>query len=288
MKALKSIYIIVIFAVTALIIGAVLWFKFHNFDIARAFNSITTGEGITVEKNVDSFKNIQIDASIMSFDIAEGEGYKVVYTYPEELTPEFEVDDDTLKINVKGTNKITIGAKVNSDNFKFTVFVPAGTSLENVKVDVDAGDIDLRDKTFEKLTVDGDAANIELRNIISEKTELEADAGNIEVRESKLGNTTIKTSAGNVELRDTEALEMDIITDMGQIKLVDSAFDEGEFESSMGNVEIEGNFNKLTADCSLGRVAVESKNADAKMDISVDLGAISINGKDIKGKSYKQ
>lgn len=81
---------------------------------------------------------------------------------------------------------------------------------------------------------------------------------------------------------------MDIITDMGQIKLVDSAFDEGEFESSMGNVEIEGNFNKLTADCSLGRVAVESKNADAKMDISVDLGAISINGKDIKGKSYKQ
>ena len=289
MRGLKSLYIILIFVITAIVIGAVLFFRFGRFGTSIK-DSLKAGETITEELEIQSFKDIDIDADVISFEIRRGDDYHVEYSFPERIKPQIKVDDDCLKVSVKGRDALALfGSGFNNNSFKFYLYVPGDAALGKLSADVDAGEIKLNDISFEKITVDADAANVELTGINSDNTKVTADAGNIEIKNSVLGDLEIVTDAGNAEVHNSRCERVEANTEMGNIEFKNTDFVNGSFESSMGNIEIKGNFDSLEVDCSLGAVSVDSDNLEnAKIDIDVSLGAIKVGGKTIVGKNYRQ
>ena len=74
---------------------------------------------------------------------------------------------------------------------------------------------------------------------------------------------------------------------MGSIELKNASFDRLECDADMGSIEIDGDFQKLTANCSMGSVTVTTKEDpdDLTLDLSADMGVVTVNGKD-KGREY--
>ena len=81
---------------------------------------------------------------------------------------------------------------------------------------------------------------------------------------------------------------MDATGSLGSIRFDESDFTKGDIESGLGEVIVDGNFEDLTIKTSLGQIRVDSENIEkAKLDLSMDMGEIEVNG-DKKGGVYKQ
>ncbi len=289
MRGLKTLYIILIFVITAVVIGAVIFFRFGRVtgDIKE---SLKAGEAKTEEFAINSFKDIDINADVIAVEIRRGDDYHVEYSFPENIKPQVNVDDDCLKISMRGKNNLfLVGNGFNKKNYKIYVYVPEDATFGELSADVDAGEIKLNNISFDKISIDADAANVELTGINSDNTKITADAGNIEIKDSVLGDLEIETDAGNAEVHNSKCDRVDANTEMGNIEFKNTDFVNGSFESSMGNIEIKGYFEDLEVNCSLGAVSVDSDNLEnAKMDIDVSLGSIKVGGKTIVGKGYRQ
>ncbi len=293
MKSLKVIYIIAIFTITALIAAIVLGVRFGRCAKFAINNSGAFGDPVTNSVSADAFTEIELKADIAAFEIKKGSDYHVEYTFPSNFTVKVKSSDGKLEIEAKGNewNGLSfLGNNVKSikESYKVTVFVPEGTNLDNFKADVDAGSICLNDMLIADIDIEGDASNVEMSNIEASETEIKTDAGNIEIKNSSLGKFNVKADAGNIQLSKTTALDIVAHTDAGNIELKDATFKTGNFESSMGNVEIEGTFDSVDVECSLGAISIDAENDDARINANVDLGSIEINGKNIKGRSYNQ
>ncbi|MCR4618818.1 MAG: DUF4097 family beta strand repeat-containing protein [Lachnospiraceae bacterium] len=290
MKSLKTLYIVLIFVITAIIIAVVLGFRFsHIKNNLSGINIFTSSDLKTESGKLSAFNDIDIEGDVISFTVKEGEDYSYEFNYPEELSPEIYVKDDCLYIKVKAEKAINLklvdGVHVD-ETFKLTVYVPEGTNFGKLTANVDAGEIKLDGYEFDSMDVDADAANVGLMNIISGRTDIKADAGNVIIKKSSTGDIAVSTDAGNVEFTDVKSGDVNVETDLGNIEFSEVSFDCGDFTSSMGNIEIDGEFNEVTADCSLGVIDIDTPNENAKIDAEVELGSISVNGKKIHGKKF--
>lgn len=293
MKSFKVIYIIAIFAVTALIAAITLGFRFGRCAKNVINNSGALGDPVSMSVATDAFTEIELNADAAAFEIKKGSDFHVEYTFPSSFSPKVECSDGKLKIEVKGNDFAGLsflGSNVKNikDDYKVTVFVPQGTNLERFKADVDAGDICLNDMLITDVDIESDASNIEMSDIIAVETEIKTNAGNIEIKNSTLGKFNVKADAGNIQLTKVSATDIIAHTDAGNIELKDATFKTGNFESSMGNIEIDGTFDSVTAECSLGEISIDPLNDNAKIKAEVDLGSIKIGGKNIKGRTYQQ
>ena len=283
MKALKTIFIIAIFVITA---GVIAYFAGKRFGI---FGNV--GESVSDKITTGAFTSISVDADVANFSIEEGEEYAVEYTYPSNMIPTVKVNGDTLEINVhpkKGTGFINLNTGETADvKTKLTVIVPEGsTAFDTLNVKADAGNITLDGYTFDALDIDCDAANVNIKKVTSGKTKIDADAGNVQIIPG--GHFHKIKDAGNIEIEDTEAGNITIDTNMGNIDLQKTTFGDGNFTSDMGRISIDGTFDKVKADSDMGAISVDSDTIDdAELDLNVSLGGITVDGKS-KGKSYKQ
>lgn len=284
MKALKTIFIITIFVITA---GVIAYFAGKRFGF---FGEV--GETVSDKITTQAFSTVKIDATIVNLSIEEGDEYAVEYTYPERLVPTVNVNGSTLEIKSKpqrGKAFINLNTGETADmKTKLTIIVPEGTVFDDFEVKADAGNIVLDGYTFDGLDIDCDAANVNIKSITATRTVVDTDAGNIQISDSKLGDANLDAEAGNIELNDTEAGDIKVDTEMGNIDLKSTTFGDGEFDSEMGRISIDGTFNKVKANNEMGAISVDSDTIDdAELDLNVSLGGITVDGKS-KGKSYKQ
>ena len=285
MKALKAIYIIAIFVVTAVII---------TFFAARRFGFFKGGESM-VEETVSTspFTAADIEADILNLRIEEGEEYAVEYAYPASLVPSIKMDGDTVVIKSHGKNgfHVSFGNGRDGNNLSGTrlvLIVPKGTDFKELKVEADAGNINIEGYTFDRTEIECDAANVNFNEVTSAKTTIDSDAGNIQIRDSALGKCKLSADAGNIEVKDSTMETLEVETDLGNVDLRSATFEKGEMSSSMGRIAVDGTFEELKAESDLGSISVDSEDIkDTKLDLSVSLGSITVDGKQ-KGKSYQQ
>ena len=284
----KSLFIVLMFVVTAIIIAVALFLRFGAFK--RNFSGWFSSDANNVETReviVDAFEDIDIDADIMALEIVRGDNYRVEYTIPDNIDADIEVSGDTLELTVKGRNIANFGNKFGKNNFKFIVYVPENVTFGKLEGDIDAGSIDIANAVFEKIELKANAADIQLKGLTVGDSKLKADAGNIEIADSTFGDLNIDTDAGNVEMNGVNAEDVFVTTAMGNIELKKVSFKNGEMESDLGNIEVRGTFDSVKAECSLGAVTIYPENPEAKIDVDVSMGSINISGKQISGKHYK-
>ncbi|MCR5467603.1 MAG: DUF4097 family beta strand repeat-containing protein, partial [Lachnospiraceae bacterium] len=135
----KAIYLIVLSIVTVAVIVFCTTGKFAGLRIG--------GLGSTVKDTVtfnDDIKDVDIDLDAADLKIEYGDSFTVDYAYPEKIVPTIKVEDGTLKIHKQNGVNIATNGWGNKD-FKVTVTVPNTVELEDLRIDVDAGNLDIDD-----------------------------------------------------------------------------------------------------------------------------------------------
>ena len=289
MKVFKTIYLIAIITITVLVVGLFGARRFGNW-----FGFFGGQKMVEAEVDLEPFKSIELEGDVADFSIVEGDDYHVEYKYPSNITVTGNVENDVLKVKVKGKQNSSTGLFVfdkrgiNTVDTTLVVYVPEGTQLDKVDLQINAGNVKISDFNINTLKADCDAANMELSEITSDNVDLVADAGNLEMDDCIFGDCKMVTSAGNISLDHSVVKDLEAETSMGRVELFSTTFEKGKINSNLGEISVDGSFNELTAETDMGKISVECENLDeAKLDLSVDLGEITVNGLE-KGSHFEQ
>lgn len=247
----KTIYLAVLTIVT---IVCILFGTFYH--VAGRIGNFSSGifvkengslkEG-SFSDNLDAFLAIQMDIAVAEVIVQNGDGFSIEYEGSEALKPQYSVENNTLLIKSK-TKRLHLPTSVTG---KLVLTIPNQTELTDVVFDVDAG-------------------SIVAHNLVAKSMDIDVDAGNVEMYDSSCDKVTVDVDAGNVYWENGTFLSVEAKADMGNIEFRDCAFDVFEAEADLGNVEVHS-----------------SKSLDDySMNIEVDLGGASINGRDFMG-GYK-
>lgn len=296
-KKFKTIYLAILIPITVVVCVCSVWYRAFLLgrEIGLSIREFTNGNIInTIVKEIDTgdfnisvgnvslgdvveqeytdieFSNIDIDLAFANVEIKQGDNYKVVVEYPEDYMPDVKVENDTLKIKHESKNfKVNFTGGTNN-LCDVTIYVPESTELGQVKIETDLGNVEVKTALIcDELNITADLGNVEMKNVEAQDLDIQAALGNVEIKDSSLGTVHIEADLGDVSLKDCK-------------------FDTADITNDLGAIEVDGEFNNLTAECSLGALDVKCDNlGTAKMNLSTDLGAVSVNGTS-KGSSYKQ
>jgi cytochrome c-type biogenesis protein CcmE len=229
-------------------------------------------DGDTADMNAQGeVKSIKLDlkACSVNFEITDGNGLVgVEYSGDKRLKPEITFENGKLVATQKNIQSFSLRSY---NGPKLTIKLGADVSLENLEMNINAGDIDMKNIHADYFYGDFDAGNIIIKNSVFAKADLEADAGNIQINDSDIKILKIQTDAGNIEIKDTDLEKVDISSDFGNvvIKGLDNIEDyDIECHVDAGAIQVENHVS--------GR-SYESRGTGAgSIKVDVDAGNIEI------------
>lgn len=280
-NSIKNIVLIVTGIITVIAILAGVYM--HIIRRVPAVSVKDLGNSVTNEVVIDNkVTSICIDMDICDLSFQNGNQVKVEYTLPEKLIPDIEVKDDVLYIESRRNVNVGLDG-LNSSNYTVVVTIPSDMDLEDFEAVISLGDIDISDIKCKSFSVSADCGDIDINDIDTETFEVSADLGDIKIEDiSCAEDFSVSANAGDLDVKNINAYTVDVTVDMGDVDFDDVVFDNGTFDTDMGDIKLEGEFKQVSLGCSLGSVDVTSKNPDANIDTSVDLGSVKVNGKTIK------
>lgn len=158
---------------------------------------------------------------------------------------------------------------------KIILYVPKGTQLENLEIELGGGEMNLNSIKAEETAISVGAGELVMNGLISLDLNVEIGAGEIKVENSRTDNLSIDMAMGNVEYEGELNKSAEINCSMGNVEL-DLAGRRDDFnysiDCSAGNVEIEKSeyaglgFTKyidnqaekeITVECAMGNVEID-------------------------------
>ncbi len=256
----RRIYLIILYVVTllAVIYGLSRFVVNPVVGCSRGINKVIhigklSGNTSTEEwdkSKIGSFESVSVDASVAEIILTYGSENRVKYSGPEELKPSVSVKDGkTLSIVQPELRNRFWG--VNNADGKITIEIDRDIVPESVLVDASVGSVMIKNITCNNLKAVADVGELTVEDVtVNGKTSLETNTGELLVKKSSLKDTSLESAIGSVKLKDSK------------------------FE----NLDVEANLGSIRVDCDINE-------DDYFMDFSVDLGSISVNGKNYT-KSY--
>lgn len=301
MKKQRTIYLIVLSVLTAVTIIASICIRIGRsgfvknlvngnvLDMIFVDNNTYTSDAKMVDGEIalDAFKSIDIEGAVIDFEIIEGDEYKLYTLLPDNMECRAEVKGDKLYITTSGASFRV--KKFNDIDFSVKLEVPKETVLEDVNIEVDAGNVELGDILIDNLEVKLDAGNIEIEGINFQSLNLSANAGNIEVRNCTAKKSKLTADAGNIEIWNSSIESVEASASMGNLEMHKCEFTDGTIEADLGEIDVEAEFESIKAHCSLGEIKIDTMSGieGKKFDVSADLGTIKIDGREYT-KEFRQ
>ena len=254
-------YLVIIWLVTLIVVVAAIWGHIMNFGGFSWFsNSWHSGNVDTKSYDFSNEKltDIVIDMSEADINIKSGSQLSVDASFPEKYEPTVELKNGKLTI----VQRESVNHVKNLDGFELNIVVPASTDLDNLKIDVSAGDVDIKDIKVEKLNLDANAGDIDINEVEAAQIDIDANAGDIDVNDCKADKIEISANAGDINLMKSKAKTADVNANAGDIDIT-GEYEKIDCECDFGDVDINApntDRNNITADCSFGSVNVISKN----------------------------
>ncbi len=278
----KTVYLIILVVITCVCVAIGICshlFKLFSFDIG--FGS----KMVSVSEELEDFKGIDLDLNLADLTIVEGKDFGISYDGEEKLQPTYRVENDVLilKQNVKHISHMNNECNV-------TITVPDGTSLDDVSLYMDAGEIALSDLEMNNLTIDADAGDLDMARCTIENVNIDADAGDLDMARCTIENVNIDADAGDLDMEYCTIETGKIDADAGDIDLEDVILSKGEISANAGDIGIQvSDFEELNISADMGAVDVDFpfEIEECSFDLKVDVGDISI-GEDSHGTTYNR
>lgn len=231
-------------------------------------------------EKLEEFKNVELDADMYDVSFVKGESYKIEYNYLEKYGKpnQVEVIDDTLYFTShsnKWKNKffnfdlINLFGNNEKREQQVTVYLPEKANINEVNIELDMGDLELKDLNIKDLSADlnlgdisGEKLVVETSNIsldmgdfefedfVSKGLEADMNLGDFDVSGKLEGLTVVNSDMGSININTTlskESYSYNVDVDMGDVKI--------NRESNMSKVlENNGAPNRIEVNCAMGDV----------------------------------
>ena len=228
--------------IISIIVGVVLSISTGLFGIQMiAEQSDTEKVDITKEFEQLSKMDLQINSSNLTIK-AEGEVFKIEASQIPSTT---KIENKNGTLEIKETKKLAF-----SKDAKITIYIPNHIALEEIKLEMGAG-------------------TVEMNNIISNKVDFNFGAGSVTINQLTSNDADIECGAGEVIIENVDLSNVNIDTGVG--KLVYSGFMRGESEVNCGIGEVDIN--------------LEGGSEIYKIDAEKGIGDIRINDTEVANKS---
>ena len=237
-------------------------------DTVATTYELTDGDTVDMQGEVNSIK-LDLKACSVNFEVKEGSGLMgVEYSGDNRLKPDVTFDNGKLVATQKNIKSFSLRT---FNGPKLTITIGSDVVLDNLEMNINAGDINMKDVKGDYLFGDFAAGNIVIKNCTFRKADIDADAGNIQIDDSDLKILKIETNAGNVDIQDTALEDVDINSDFGNVEIkglddVD-AYDI-DCDVDAGVIEIDGR--------SSGRNYKSKGTGAGSIKVEVDAGSIEI------------
>ena len=144
-----------------------------------------------------------------------------------------------------------------------------------------------KDPEMKSLDLDMDMGSAELTDVYAKNLTVEADMGSIEIANSEFGVIDIAADMGSITLDNVIFSQGSCEADMGSIEMTGASFERVVCTADMGSIDIDGSFEDIEADCSMGSVTITTTEDLDKIsfDLSADMGDVTVNGKN-QGNKY--
>lgn len=259
----KNIYLIVLTIVTivCIVIGILNW----TSGFSGWFRSEEDYEDAGSMTIVDSeaFDSMDLDIDVGDLEIVAGDSYQIQYNYPKKSEPKVEVENGKLIITQKQKIK-----RHYYQEHKIIITVPKDLEMKSLDLNMDMGGVEL--------------ANVYAKDLI-----IEADMGSVDIADSQFKVIDINADMGAITLDNVVFSQGSCDADMGSIELTRASFEKIVCTADMGSIDIDGSFEDIEADCSMGSITITTTGDLDKIsfDLSADMGDVTVNGKD-QGNKY--
>ena len=241
--------------------------KENQVDVAT--ETIVDSEDDNVKsESFDNVESIVVELAAGDLEVSYGNVDKISvdYSMPNNMAPEIKIDNGVLSIRKKDTsNKKWNFLKSGKLVGNISVIIPRDAELANVDIDVEYGDVEVKD-------VRADLINLAL------------ECGDIDIKSIEATTICIEESLGDINIDKINCDKIEINQSAGDITVDDSSIKTTEVKSSLGDVDLSGDLEEVSVKSSMGDIDVKSDKAESemKLDLNVDAGNISVNGRDYK------
>lgn len=170
------------------------------------------------ELKVDSYADIRIQPS------DDGQFYLEYKLDGEYGEPQYTVKQDTLTFTHRATPQkgfyfFKIGASSNSlVNAYITLYVPHNRDMGRLSIFNESGDVSVEDLTFGTTKLDVDYGNVDLQNMSFDDLELNVESGNITADSLAAKDILIESEYGDVSLKNISAEEAGLTLESGDLE----------------------------------------------------------------------
>ncbi|ONI46336.1 hypothetical protein AN640_03555 [Candidatus Epulonipiscium fishelsonii] len=204
---------------------------------------IVTRQDLNISEELPSFKNIDIDASIIETEILEGDKF-YIEAAAENLVGEFiyKVKNDTLFIEHE-INKIenflfNLLQKVDENTINLKIYVPKDTYLNNVEIDGGLEDILICGLDIENLNIENGMGDSTIKDVVVNKFEFEGGMGDSTIEDVVVNKFEFEGGMGELVGKDITSYDTTIEMGMDDVELEGDFAGDIRIEAGMGNVSI--------------------------------------------------
>ncbi len=257
----KTTYLVIISIVTIITVIAGSIYHFGDVEIGWGFpwgfpwGAGNDGAKISNTVSLDEFDTADIDMRVMDIEVVEGDEASVHYECNKKrYEPEINVEKGVLYIKQKKNKKSDHYGNVKC---RMMLVVPENTNFKKFTISNNTGDVKITGLELDVLSIDADTGDLKLNDCKSGKTEIDNDTGDVKLTDCSLGDCNIDNDTGDVELTDCH-----FGIPGGDMKI----------SNDTGDIDVEGCDDLYLYET----------------DFSTDIGEVTVNGKEVKGRHYTE
>lgn len=184
----------------------------------------------TIDTSIEAFSKLDINAKVMAVTIKSGDQYHLYFSYnKEKIKPTYQIENGTLTIRQPAFSNNT-----GNINCKLEITVPRYTKLNDVDIELNVGEINLKGFDCDTLDITNNVGEIDIKDINFE----EIDA------KSNVGEISIKT------MLPIEEYSLDLTTNIGEISVDGNSY--RHHCSTKGSTS-----KKITAENNVGEIDID-------------------------------
>lgn len=248
----KTVFLAILTVITILcIIGGTIYHVSGFIDNIHLFDfsGVTLDHSrVTYSEDLDEFSAIDLDTSVMDITLETGDTFHLSYDCVSYLVPEVTVKKGTLFLTQPDVPHF--GGSNNACSMTLTV--PSGTVFTNADISSDVG-------------------NIRISGLQAEDADIQADVGDLTISGCTFTRSELDADVGDIDIGDTDFGKSEITADVGDVEITGALFTNLEISNDIGDISVD----------------VDADLSDYQMDLSTDLGSVTLNGVGYK-RSFSQ
>ena len=195
-----------------------------------------------INETYTHIKSLDISVNARNVKVTRGSSFKVESQDPGETFKLENRDGNIMITEQESSGKfITLFGYVSYDQTyeDLNITFPEGTSLRDVFVDVNSGQVDISDVQADRFVIDNDEqGDINISNVTAGSIAASSDSGDIDMKNVKISKLQLNTDTGNIITDKIEAEEVKGRLNSGEIKLGGNVEGPVDISNEQGNIDL--------------------------------------------------